>query len=211
MAGGKVFANMSMSLDGFIAGPNAGPNNPLGDGGDRLHEWIYGLASWREPHGLAGGETNEDDEIIKEAFGRAGAFVMGRRMFDEAEEPWGDEPPFHRPVFVLTHETREREVKKGGTSYTFVTEGVESALRQARDEAGGKDVAVAGANVIQQFINAGSLDEIQIDLVPIILGGGVPLFDRIAPDVRLEKTRVVDTPRVTHLWYRIVKEKEETS
>ena len=204
MAGGKVFAGMSMSLDGFIAGPNAGPGNGLGDGGDRLHEWIYGLASWREPHGLEGGEKNQDDEVMKEAFNRAGAFIMGRRMFDHAEG-WGDEPPFHRPVFVLTHEKREREIKKGGTTFTFITDGIESALSQAREEAGDKDVAVAGANAIQQFINAGLLDEIQVDLVPVVLGGGTPLFANIGDDVRFEKTRTVDSA-VTHLWFRVVKE-----
>jgi dihydrofolate reductase len=206
MAGGKVFAGMSMSLDGYIAGPNDGPHNGLGDGGDQLHQWIYDLASWREPHGLGGGERNQDDEVMNESFNRAGAFVMGRRMFDNAEGPWGDNPPFHRPVFVLTHEKREREIKKGGTTFTFVTDGIESALSQAQKEAGGKDVAVAGANTIQQYINAGLLDEIQVDLVPVLLGGGVPLFARIGPDVRLEKTRTLDSPAVTHLWFRVVKE-----
>jgi dihydrofolate reductase len=203
---GKVFADVAMSLDGYIAGPNVGPDNGLGDGGERLHEWMFGLASWREPHGLEGGETGRDDEVMKEAFERPGAFVMGRRMFDLAEEPWGDEPPFHRPVFVLTHRKREREVKKGGTTFTFVTDGIESALSQARRETGGKDVAVAGADTIQQFINAGLLDEIQVDVVPVLLRGGTPLFANIGDDVRLEKTRAVDSPAVTHLWFRVVKE-----
>jgi len=203
---GKVLAGMSMSLDGFIAGPNDGPDNGLGDGGDQLHQWIYDLQSWRAPHGLEGGVTNQDDGVMKEAFERPGAFIMGRRMFDNAEAAWGDEPPFHRPVFVLTHRERERDVKKGGTTFTFVTEGIESALSQAREEAGEKDVAVAGANAIQQFINAGLLDELEIDLVPVFLGGGVPLLANIGSDIRFEKTRTVDSPAVTHLWYRIVKE-----
>ncbi len=194
-----VFANMSMSLDGYIAGPIATDI-------DRLHEWMIGLASWREPHGLDGGERNQDDEVMKETFNRAGAFVMGRRMFDEAEEPWGDDPPFHRPVFVLTHRKREREIKKGGTTFTFVTDGIESVLSQARKEAGGKDVMVYGANTIQQFMNAGLLDEIQIDLVPVLLRGGVPLFTHMEDGVHLEKTRSVDSPAVTHLWFRVVKE-----
>ena len=203
---GKVYASMSMSLDGYIAGRNDGPDNGLGDGGDALHEWIYGLKSWREPHRLEGGETNQDDAVMKEAFERSGAFIMGRRMFDNAEEAWGDEPPFRRPVFVLTHRERETLVKKGGTTFTFVTDGIESALSQARRAAGGKDVAVAGANAIQQFINAGLLDEIEVDLVPITLGGGVPLFANLGDDIRFEKTRAVDSPAVTHLWYRVVKE-----
>lgn len=203
---GKVYAGMSMSLDGYIAGPNDGPDNGLGDGGDQLHEWIYGLKSWREPHRLEGGETNQDDAVMKEAFERAGAFIMGRRMFDNAEEAWGDEPPFQRPVFVLTHRAREPLAKKGGTTFTFVTDGIESALSQAREAAGGKDVAVAGANAIQQYINTGLLDEIEVDLVPISLGGGVPLFANIDDDIRFEKTRIVDSPAVTHLWYRVVKE-----
>lgn len=203
---GKVFADMSMSLDGYIAGPNDGPDNGLGDGGEALHEWIYGLKSWREPHKLQGGDTNQDDAVMKEAFGRPGAFIMGRRMFDNAEEAWGDEPPFQRPVFVLTHRKREPLVKKGGTTFTFVTDGIESALSQAREAANGKDVAVAGANAIQQFINAGLLDEIQVDLVPIVLGGGVPLFANLDDRVRFGKTRAVDSPAVTHLWYRVLKE-----
>ncbi|MFY9586980.1 MAG: dihydrofolate reductase family protein [Actinomycetota bacterium] len=203
---GKLYAGMSMSLDGYIAGPNDGPDNGLGDGGDQLHEWIYGLKSWREPHRLEGGETNQDDAVMKEAFERAGAFIMGRRMFDNAEEAWGDEPPFQRPVFVLTHRAREPLAKKGGTTFTFVTDGIESALSQAREAAGGKDVAVAGANAIQQYINTGLLDEIEVDLVPISLGGGVPLFANIDDDIRFEKTRIVDSPAVTHLWYRVVKE-----
>ena len=204
--GGKVFAGMSMSLDGYVAGPNDGPENGLGDGGDQLHEWIYNLKSWREPHNLEGGETNQDDAVMKEAFERGGAFIMGRRMFDIAEDAWGDEPPFHRPVFVLTHREHEPLVKKGGTTFTFVTDGIESALSQAREAAEGKDVAVAGANTIQQYINAGLLDEIEVDLVPIVLGGGVPLFANLGDDIRLEKTRTVDSPAVTHLWYRVVKE-----
>ena len=197
---GAVFASMSMSLDGYINGPNGGADV------DRLHEWIYNLKSWREPHGLPGGESGVDDDVMKESFERPGAFIIGRRMFDEAEEPWGDEPPFHRPLFIVTHREREPEVKKGGTTYTFVTDGIESALAQAREETGGKDVALGGANTIQQFINAGLLDEIQVDLVPISLGGGTPLFANIGSNIRFERTRVVDSPAVTHLWFRVVKE-----
>ena len=205
MTDGKVVVDITMSLDGFIAGPNDGPDNGLGDGGDRLHEWVYDLASWREPHGLSGGETNRDSEIMDESFQRLGAVVVGRRMFDNAGG-WGDNPPFHMPVFVLTHEGREELVKEGGTTFTFVTDGVESALKQARAAAGGKDVGVAGgANTIQQFVKAGLLDELQVHIAPLMLGGGIRLFDQMDPGIQLECTRVIESPRVTHLRYRVVK------
>jgi dihydrofolate reductase len=193
-----------MSLDGFIAGPNDRPGNGLGDGGERLHQWVYKLASWREPHGLSGGETNRDSEILEEAFKNVGAIVLGRRMFDNAEG-WGDVPPFHVPVFVLTHEAREKLVKEGGTTFTFVTDGIESALAQARAAAGDKDVAIGGgANTIQQFIAAGLLDEIQIHLVPVLLGDGIRLFEQLGGEpIELEGTRVVASPDVTHLRFDV--------
>jgi dihydrofolate reductase len=201
---GIVKSDISVSLDGFVAGPNDSVDNPMGDGGERLHEWIFGLASWRAPHGYSGGETNRDDEIMAESFRDTGAIVLGRRMFDNAKG-WGDEPPFHMPVFVLTHETRADFEKQGGTTFTFVTDGVESALAQARAAAGGKNVAVGGgANTIQQFLSAGLLDELQIHVVPVLLGGGVRLFDGLG-QVDLETTRVVDSPAVTHLKFRVVK------
>lgn len=203
----KVFVDITMSLDGFITGPNDGVENPLGDGGERLHEWVYDLSSWREPHGLAGGETSRDAEILAEAFTNLGAVVMGRRMFDLGEEPWGDNPPFHVPVFVVTHHARETVVKDGGTSYSFVTEGIEGALDQGRAAADGKNISVAGgANVIQQFLKAGLVDELQIHIAPILLGDGVRLFDDAALEhIELETTRVEDSPRVTHLKFRIPK------
>src|ERR687892_643513 len=158
----KVFVDITTSLDGFIAGPNDGPEQGLGAGGERLHEWVYGLASWREPHGLESGEVNRDSEILGEVVERTGAVVLGKRMFENARE-WGDEPPFHIPVFVLTHEAREPLAKKGGTTFTFVTDGIESALEQAKEAAGDKDVSVAGgANTIQQYLSAGLVDELQI-------------------------------------------------
>lgn len=204
---GKVIVDISMSLDGFIAGPNASPKNPLGEGGDRLHQWLYNLASWREPHGLTGGETNQDAEVLDEAFSNTGAVVMGRRMFDEAEGPWGDNPPFHMPVFVLTHAPREKLVKEGGTTFIFVADGIESALQQAKAAAGNKDVSLAGgANIIQQYLTAGLLDEIQIHLVPVLFGNGTRLFDHLDPKpVELESTRVIEGSGVTHLRFRVVK------
>lgn len=203
---GKVTADISVSLDGFITGPNDGVKLGLGEGGERLHEWLFDLASWRDRHGLEGGQKNEDADVLDEAFRNVGAVVMGRRMFDIAEGPWGDNPPFHMPVFVLTHRARDTIVKEGGTTFTFVTDGIESALRQAKSAAEGKDVSVAGgANAIQQFIGAGLLDEIQVHLVPILLGDGVRLFDRLDPDTEMETTRVIHSPGVTHLRFRVVK------
>jgi dihydrofolate reductase len=202
----QVTADFSVSLDGFIAGPDARPGNPLGDGGDRVHTWMYELASWRERAGLTGGITNRDSEVIGEWFAHFGAVVMGRNMFDEGAVPWGEKPPFRAPVFVVTHNARDTLVREGGTTFTFVTDGIESALAQAREAAGGKDVDVAGgADIVQQLLRAGLLDELQIHLAPVFLGAGVRLFDQMPTDIELEKTRVIDSPRVTHLRYRVVK------
>lgn len=204
---GKVTSDMSMSLDGFITGPNDDIENPLGDGGDRLHQWVYDLASWREPHGLTGGKTNRDSEVLDEAFKSAGAFLMGRRMFDLGEKHWGDNPPFHRPVFVVTHNVQETLTKEGGTTFTFVNDGIESALEKAKTAAGGKSVSVSGgANIIQQLLKARLLDEIQIHLVPVLLGDGRRLFNQIASEhIELVSTRVVESDDVTHLRFRVVK------
>jgi dihydrofolate reductase len=203
---GKVQVDITMSLDGFIAGPNDSPELPLGEGGEKLHEWVYDLASWREPHGLEGGETNRDSEVLEEAMSRAGAIVLGRRMFDLAKG-WGDNPPFHMPVYVLTHEARDPLVKEGGTTFTFVTGGIESALDQARAAAADKDVSIAGgANTIQQFLSAGLVDEFQIHIAPMLLGDGVRLFDQAPADVKLETTRVIESPRVTHLKFRVLRD-----
>jgi len=201
----KVVADMSVSLDGFIAGPNDGVDNPLGDGGERLHEWVVPLASWRRAHGYSGGDSGPDDDLFAESVAAVGSTVMGRRMFDHAEGPWGEDPPFHYPVFVLTHRPRDPLVKEGGTTFTFVTDGVESALEQARAAAGERDVAVASGQAIQQFIAAGLLDEIQIHLVPVLLGGGVRLFDQPGPGARqFECTRAIASSGVTHLKFRVV-------
>jgi dihydrofolate reductase len=202
---GNVVVDITTSLDGFIAGPNDGPEVPLGHGGERLHEWVYDLASWREPHGLAGGKTNTDSEVLDEALRTTGAVIIGRRMFDNAKG-WGEEPPFHMPVFVLTHEARE-PVTKEATTFTFVNDGIESALEQAKEAAGDKNVSVGGgANTVQQYLRAGLLDDIQIHVAPLLLGGGVRLFEHLGADpVGLEQTRVIDSPAVTHLRYRVVK------
>jgi dihydrofolate reductase len=213
----KLTFDITMSLDGFVAGPNATLEQPLGEGGEQLHEWLVGLASWRETHGLTGGTTNPDSEIVEEGMARNGATLMGRRMFSGGAGPWeddpnaggwwGDDPPFHMPVFVLTHHPREPVEKQGGTSYTFVTDGIEAALEQARAAAGGKDVAIAGgASVAQQYLRAGLLDELQIHVAPLLLGAGVRLFDGPGGDpLALKVTRVVESPAVTHLRYEVEK------
>jgi dihydrofolate reductase len=202
---GKLHVDITMSLDGFIAGRNDGPELPLGKGGERLHQWLYGLSSWRETHGLEGGEGGRDSEVLDEAMRDNGAIVLGRRMFDNAGG-WGDNPPFHSPVFVLTHDAREPLDKEGGTSFTFVTDGIESALEQARAAAGDKNIAVAGgANTIQQYLKAGVVDEMQIHVVPLLLGGGIRLFEGLGRQIELETTRVIESPAVTHLRFRVVR------
>ena len=211
----RTTLDISMSLDGFIAGPNQTVEEPLGEGGEQLHEWIFGLASWRARHGQPGGVANADSELVQESVDATGAVVMGRRMFSGGEGPWesdpvaggwwGDEPPFGVPVFVLTHHARRPLELQGATAFTFVTEGLEAAFEQARVAAGDRNVAVAGgANVVQQFLAAGLLDEIQIHLVPVLLGDGVRLFGGAgAEPPALELTRVIDSPTVTHLRYRV--------
>jgi dihydrofolate reductase len=204
---GIVTAHMSMSVDGYVAGPNAGAGNPLGDGGVLIQQWMFDLASFREIQGLSGGQTNADDEELRQRFAPTGAVVLGRRMFDEGEGPWGDNPPFRMPVFVLTHEDRDTLVKEGGTTFTFVTNGIESALEQAKAAAGDKNVNIAGgADTVQQFIRAGLLDELEIHLAPLLFGQGIRLFDKMGPEhIELENMRVVSSPKVTHLRFRVAK------
>jgi dihydrofolate reductase len=199
----RITSDMTMSLDGYVAGPNDGVDNSLGDGGERLHIWQYQASSWREPQGLRGGADNRDSEIIEEASRSVGAFVMGRRMFDHGEEPWGDEPPFRRPVFVVTHRPRAALTKVGGTTFTFITDGIEAAVDQARAAAGGLDVAVSGgADIVRQCISSGLLDELQLHLRPIFLGSGVRLFEGMPPGVEATGLRVEGSPIVAHLKYR---------
>ena len=200
----QVIADITMTLDGFVAGPNDGVDKPLGEGGERIHQWLYDSTTWRDLHGQEGGEERVDSALVAEAFERSGAVVMGKRMYENGAgaNGWGDEPPFHKPVFVLSHEAGEPSVKVG-TTFTFVTNGIESALEQARAAAGDRDVQVAGgANAIQQFLEAGLLDELQIHVAHVLLGSGIPLFGRGSEDVELESTRVMDAPGVTHLQFR---------
>jgi dihydrofolate reductase len=212
----RLRCDISISLDGFVAGPNQTAENPLGEGGEGLHDWVVRLAAWRQAHGLEGGEVNENAAIIEEARTNVGAGVMGRNMFGPpgggawGDEPWtgwwGDDPPYHYPVFVLTHHPRASLELKGGTTFHFVTDGIESALEQARTAAAGKDVMVwGGAETVNQYLAAGLLDELELHLVPVLLGGGARLFDDLGDaTVQLEQVRAVEAPGVTHLKYRVV-------
>src|SRR3954469_11178509 len=188
---GKLKFRISTSLDGYVAGPNPSPDEPLGEGGEQLHEWALELEAWRKPPGREGGETNASSAVMEEAF-ISGAEIMGREMFGGGPGPWGDDPwqgwwgddpPFHKPVFVLTHHAREPLVK-GETTFTFVTDGIESALEQARAAAGDKDVAIAGgASVAQQYLEAGLLDQFQVSVAPVVLGSGTRLFEGLPPEI----------------------------
>ena len=207
----KLRFRISMSLDGFVAGPSQSVDNPLGIGGMRLHEWVFPLAVWRAMHGLEGGEVNASSALVEESLANIGATVMGRNMFGghpgpwKTKEPWngwwGVNPPFHHPVFVLTHHAREPLELEGGTTFNFVTGGIQSALEQARRAAAGKDVSLAGgANVANRYLAAGVVDEMEINLVPVLLGSGERLFEGLGDDLHgLELVRTVAAPKVTHL------------
>ena len=203
---GKVATGLTMSLDGFIAGPNDGPERPLGEGGERIFAWYSGGdTEYRLPGTEMGFRVSpQSAELLREAHGKMGAFVTGRRTFD-ITNGWGGSPPLGVPTFVVTHTVPQEWVYEG-SPFTFVTDGVESAVEQARAVAGDKDVAVGAASIVQQCIRAWLLDEIHVDLVPILLGGGVRLFDHLGRGpIELERTRVVEAPDVTHLTFRVVK------
>ena len=209
----KVRVHIAVSLDGYVAGPNQSQENPLGEGGEQLHEWIFGLKAWREPHGREGGEVNASSAVIEEANDGVGAEIMGRGKFgppgggpwgaDPWKGWWGDDPPFNKPVFVLTHHERE-PLTLSDTTFTFVTDGIESALAHAREAAGDEDVFIGGgAETINQYLAAGVVDEVELNVVPILLGAGERLFERVG-DLKLEQLRAVEAPGVTHLKYRVV-------
>jgi dihydrofolate reductase len=209
-----VRVHISASIDGYVAGPNQSMEEPLGEGGERLHDWLVVLKAWRAQSGMEGGEENVSDAVIREEYANVGAEIMGRGKFgppgdgewDEAWQGWwGDDPPFHKPVFVLTHHARQ-PLTLSDTTYTFVTDGIESALEQARAAAGEQDVFIGGgAKVINEYLAASLVDELELHVVPIILGGGARLFEGVGPDVKLELVRVVEAPGVTHLKYQIVR------
>jgi dihydrofolate reductase len=211
----KVRVHIAVSADGYVAGPNQSKENPLGEGGEDLHNWMLELKAWREPHGREGGEVNENTPIFEEAHDNIGAEIMGRGKFGPPEggpwpdEPWngwwGEDPPFHMPVFVLTHHERE-PLTLTDTTFTFVTDGIEAALEQAKEAAGGKDVYIGGgADIINQYLAAGLVDELEVHVSELVLGGGERLFDGVGPDLKLEQLRAVEAPGVAHLKYRVVK------
>ncbi len=192
---GKVFADHSMSLDGFSAGPNVRLDNGMGDGGEALHEWMF----------HEGGKKGHRGEVLEDLLGSTGAVVVGRHTFDLGEKPWGDNPVFHRPVFVVTHRPKAVVTKQGGTSYTFVTDGLEATIAQARTAAGERDVVViGGAAIVQQCLRAGLVSELRLHVVHLLLGGGTSLFGGLAPStVSLERTQLIDSEGVSHLTFRV--------
>ena len=210
----KLRLHITMSLDGYVCGPDQSEEDPLGVGGTELHEWVFPLQAFRVMHGRDGGEVNASSAVIDERWANIGATIMGRNMFGPIRGPWpdeswrgwwGEDPPYHHPVFVLTHHPREPLEMQGGTTFHFVTDGIESALRQAQDAAGGQDVWLAGgASVCNQYLAAGLVDEIDVSIAPLILGGGERLFDGLDHGtLELEQVRAVDAPGVTHIKYEI--------
>jgi dihydrofolate reductase len=210
---GKVRGQISISLDGFVAGRNQSLENPIGEGGMRLHDWVFATSSWRRQQGQDGGVGGADSDVADEVMQGVGAYIMGRKMFGGGSGPWdeewkgwwGDEPPYHTPVFVLTHHPRAPLAMLGGTTFTFVTDGIASALEQARVAAADQDVSIAGgASAIRQYLAAGSLDELYLHIVPVILGAGERLFEDVGDPI-LEPIEVVASTAVTHIKYRIGK------
>jgi dihydrofolate reductase len=211
----KLRFNIAISLDGYVAGPEQSKENPIGIGGMQLHDWLFPLAAFHKLHGTGGGEVNASTQVVEECFENIGATIMGRNMFGPLRGPWGkdpwqgwwgDSPPFHNPVFVLTHHSREPLQMRGGTSFHFITDGIEGALEQAREAAAGKDVALAGgASVARQYLAAGLIDEMELHLAPVLLGGGERLLDSTVADLKLEQLRAIEAPGVTHVRYRVVR------
>ena len=214
----KVTSQMSVSLDGYYAGPRsfidprdmaAWMEGPEGPGFFRVTRWVIDAMAWRERQGYAGGERSADSQIIEETFAAAGAYVMGRRMFEGGEIPWGDTPPFRAPVFVVTHRPREVLQRQGGTSFRFVTDGIERAVELAKAAADGKDVAVAGGGtLLRQVLAAGLLDELELHIAPVLLGDGMRLFDASLglgthEGIELTPVRTVQAPAVTHIRYAV--------
>ena len=215
-ANAKLRCHISISADGFVAGPNQSEQNPLGEGGERLHDWAISLAAWRESHDLPGGGVNESTRVMEETVENIGAGVMGRNMFGPAgggdwrngqwKGWWGDDPPYHNDVFILTHHPRQPVEMEGGTTFHFVTDGIERALRRAKESAGGRDVRLwGGAQLVQQYLAAGLLDELELHIVPVLLGDGARLFDNLGgAEIALEQVRAIEAPGVTHVKYRVL-------
>ena len=213
VAMGKVICHQSISLDGYTAGPNQSLENPLGEGGLRVHQWMFDTNEWRRMQGLDAVPETADDAVVREIASNpdVGAHIMGRNMFGPIRGEWdlswrgwwGDNPSYHHPVFVLTHHAREPIPMEGGTTFYFVTDGIEAAMRLAREAAGAKDVQIAGgASTVQQALRAGYLDELNLHLAAVILGNGERLLENVG-DLRIAPVEVVASPRVTHIRYRI--------
>jgi dihydrofolate reductase len=211
----KLRFHLSVSLDGFVAGPGQSEENPLGVGGTDLHEWVVKLEAWRKQQGQEGGEVNASTPVVEELQSNVGATVMGRNMFGGGPGPWsednpwngwwGDNPPYHTPVFVLTHHPREPLEMEGGTTFIFVTDGIEAALEQAKQAADGRDVLLGGgANVVQQYLAAGLVDEFELHVAPVLLGDGERLLENVG-DLKLDQVRAIEAPGVTHIKYRVAK------
>src|SRR5260221_44115 len=204
----QVFVHMGISLDGYIAGPNRGPKNPLGDEGPTIHSWVFEQRAFRLSHGMGeGGDTGPDNRVVEGIINRIGANIMGKRMYEEGEANWPEESPFHTPVFVLTKEVRSPREHKGGTTFYFVNDGIHRALERAREAAGSKDVRISGGrDVVLQYLNAGLVDEISLAMAPVFLGQGLRLFDGIDKSkVALEIGEATHSPLVTHLRYVVKK------
>jgi dihydrofolate reductase len=215
---GIVRFQIAVSLDGFVAGPDQSVDVPLGVGGESLHDWLVELEVWRRLAGLDGGIVNQSTRVVEEAIANVGAYVMGRNMFGGGPGPWstdppwtgwwGEDPPYHTPVFVLTHHARPPLQMQGGTTFHFVTDGVDAALDRAREAAGDLDVSIAGgASVVNQALANGRVDAFELHVPPILLGDGARLFEG-AGHPRLERTRVIEAPGVTHLAFRVLSDRE---
>jgi|SRR4051794_2889188 dihydrofolate reductase len=211
----RIYADISVSLDGYAAGPEPSLEDPLGKGGMQLHDWAFRLAAWRRAHGLEGGEEGPESRWVEQTAASNGAVVMGRKMFSGGagaweDDPnargwWGDDPPFHVPVFVVTHHAREPLELEGGTTFHFVTDGVAAALERAHDAAEGRDVQISGgASVVQQCLALGVLDELQLHFAPILLGGGTRLFEGAAP-AQFEIAETIASESATHVRYRVTR------
>jgi dihydrofolate reductase len=208
----KLRLNLTISLDGYVAGLRQSLQNPLGEGGLELHAWAFATRTFRAMHGMEGGEAGLDDDIAAASVANIGATIMGRNMFGPVRGPWGDEawngwwgddPPFHHPVFVLTHHAREPVQMQGGTTFQFVTDGIEAALERAFDAAGGRDVSVGGgAETAQQYLRAQLVDEMGIHVSPLLLGSGSRLFDHLdGGRAGFELVSVVSSPVAAHFSY----------
>src|SRR5260370_17995839 len=207
---GLVFCQISISLDGFVAGPNQSLDNPLGEGGLRLHEWVFPTAAWRRMEGQEGGEDGPDSDVVAEVSEGVGTYIMGRKMFgggpggwdEEWKGGWGPDPPYHVPVFRLPHHPRDPLTMEGGTTFNFVTDGIESALEQAQAAAGGRKVSIGGgASAVRQYLAAGRLVELYLHIAPVVLGAGERLLEDVGDPV-LEPIEVVSSPAGTHMQYR---------